>query len=224
MKLPEDKKERAKWLTMIFLGVALVLVGFYFGVINPLLSSKGKMKNEIAELKKKIADADKKISIMEREKVESVTVLAEIKTASSKYVLPPVVDNYLLSARPRVEEHSNRLRLNIEPVRAVGSSEIIPAASSPALMAYSARVSLVCGLHDLVRLLHSIETGNPYIAVINISITGQPKVDKVNHLVTFDVQWPVWVDQELPVKIEAALKASGANADISSPVKQGGGS
>jgi hypothetical protein len=220
MKLPEDKKERAKWLTMIFMGAALVLVGLYMGVINPLLSAKARMRGEISDLETKIADADKKISIMKRDRAESVTVLADLRTISTKYVLPPVVDNYLLSARPRVEEHSNRLNVKIDPVRAIGLSEVVPAASSPSLKGFSARVSAACGMHDAVRLMHAIESSNPYISVVNVSISGQPLLDRNNHLVTFDIQWPVWIDQELPARIEASLKVDDNKA---APVQQGGG-
>lgn len=60
MKLPTDKKERMKWLAMIFIGsVVIVIVAIYYGII-PLLQKRSQMKVEISDLKEKLEKAKKR--------------------------------------------------------------------------------------------------------------------------------------------------------------------
>ncbi|MCX7590005.1 MAG: hypothetical protein N2255_00085, partial [Kiritimatiellae bacterium] len=65
-----------------------------------------------------------------------------------------------------------------------------------------ARATLRTGLFDLVRLLSALETANPYLCVVSLSITPQTAGDPERHNVSFDVQWPVWNDENTLIDLE----------------------
>lgn len=210
MKLPEDKKERAKIFILLGIGAAIVLYVTVFGVLRPLLRSRKDKIAGIEELTTKLETGQAKINQMNRGRARNTETLTAILTLANdkKYVLRPRLGNYLLSAREVVEQHAKRAEIEVE-VREIGISQLPQTTSGDdekrALNVYTATVTAQCGLHDLIRLLESIEKANPYLCVSGLSITGQSK-SPAAHGVSFQLQWPVWADPAQLQTIEANLK------------------
>ena len=206
MKLPEDKKERTKVLALIGIGVIFV-VGLIFkapvvGVL-PLMKSKKDKLAKIEQLKKDTEDANKEIRQHDKDKAENLEVLKKIVNESTKHVLKPVLGNYKISASEVIEPIAKKYNLKIQQIKQIG---VTAEASQTSLRAFSARVSLFCGYDELECLVTDIEMSNPLLSVMNISITTQGSESREKHMVSFDVQWPVWAEVDTPDKLAQQLK------------------
>jgi hypothetical protein len=203
MKLPADPKERNQILALVGLVAAGVCVGIFFG-FKSLATSKENLRREIEELEANIGKADAKIKRMAVDETDNKAALAEILEISDKFVLPEVLGNYQLPARDILEGYSKDLDLDMDPVRGLGKATV-PSSSKGAFGTYTARVSLNCGMHDLVRFLHKLESDNPYLCITGVQITERRNVDKDKPQVSFEVQWPVWNDLEMKTKFEEQM-------------------
>lgn len=200
MKLPADPKER----NQIFILIGIVAVGLCVGIFfafKSLGDAKKSMLVRIEELESTLKKADAKIQRMQVDKVDNDVAVKEILEISDKYVLTSVLGNYQLVARDILEEIAQDLELPIEPVRELGQADVPYSKGAGVFKGYTARVSLNCGLHDLVKYLHKLETENPYLCVTGISIVERHKDDPNLHQVSFEVQWPIWSDPELGDKL-----------------------
>jgi hypothetical protein len=204
MKWPEDKKERMQWLVMIGIGTVVVLyVAVQFGIM-PILKSKKAKLARIEELKVEIANAEKEIKQRTKDEAENKEVLQKIMDISEKYVLKPVLGlNYKITAGEVIEPVAKKQGLKIDSLRQVA---IGVEASQSSLKAFTARTVLSCGYNDLVKLIREIEASNPFLSVIAVTVTSQGPESPEKHLVTFDVEWPVWADTEMPAKLSKQLK------------------
>ena len=207
MKLPTDPKERNQIFVLIGLAVVGVCVGIFFA-FKTLSDSKAGLQKEIEELESTIKKADAKIKRMAIDKVDNDAAVKEILEISDDYVLTSVLGNYQLPAREILEGYAKELNLEMEPVRGMGQAPIPYPSGKGAFDLYSARVSLTCGMHDLVRFLHKIETGNPYACVVGITVTERRAQDKDNPQVSFQLQWPVWADAAARDKLVEQLEES----------------
>jgi hypothetical protein len=209
MKLPTDKKERVKILVMILLGVTVVLyVTIQFG-LGPVIKSISEKRARIRETSEELAQAKKEINRMTADLARNKETLIKLKEISSKYVIMPVLHNYILSATDIVEAQAKKVNVKLDSVREQGITEFTAApgqqSSTRFLKCYTIRVSLSCGYNDLIKLIQQIENVNPYFCITSLSITGQPDKDVARHQMSFDLQWPTWVDQEMPLKLDAKL-------------------
>ena len=210
MKLPTDPKERNQIFALIGLVAAGVCVGIFFA-FKSLSTSKDRMRREIEDLESKITQADAKIKRMAVDEVDNEAAVKEILETSDKYVLPSVLGNYQLPATDILEGYAKELGLEMEPVRGLDKASI-PASAESVFGMYTARVSLNCGMHDLVKFLHKLETENPYLCVSSIQITERRAMDPNRPQVSFEIQWPVWNDPEMRTKMEEQLKEKQGSA------------
>lgn len=205
MKLPSDPKERNQILVLIGLVAIGVCVGIFFG-FKQLASAKKNVAQSIEETETELKKADAKIKRMAVDKVDNDAAVKEILDISDKYILTSVLGNYQLVARDILESASRELGLKIEPVRELGQGTI-PYPSGPGdFKTYTARVSMNCGMHDLIKYLHKLESENPYLSITGISITERTVQSKDEHQVSFEVQWPIWGDPAVKDKLEVQLK------------------
>lgn len=207
MKLPADPKERQQ----IFILIGIVALGACIGIFfafKSLSASKKGMLARIEEMESSLNKSDLKIKRMQIDKVDNDAAVKEILEISDKYVLTSVLGNYQLVARDIIEAIAGDLDLTIEPVRELGQAVIPYAAGAGAFQGYTARVSLNCGMHDLVKFLHRLETENPYLCVTGISIVERNKQDPNLHQVSFEVQWPIWADPEAKDKLVARSRGN----------------
>lgn len=217
-QLPEDPKERTKWLVIIGIVavVVLVLVGMCF---NKIMAEKKAVTAEIEKVNKDLKDANMKIELKKRDIVDNAQVLAELKEVSDKHLLKSVLGNSLLVARDIIAQHAKEANVQIDPVRDVRQigEDPVPCPGGK-VKGYTVKVTTMCGYHDLVRLIRAIEKGNPYLCVTGVFITGQRSEPyNYKHQVSFDVQWPTWMNADTPATIDAQLKEEkqeAANAGI----------
>jgi hypothetical protein len=204
MKLPTDKKERMKVFLMIGIGVALVLfVGIFYG-IAPVLKSRSDTQAKILELKAQLDQAVKESKQSQPDIAKSREALLKLKNISEKYLLRPILNSYVLPAQDVIETEAKKLGIKAA-VTEVSLGEI-PGRQSTKTKAYTAHVALECGYNQFIKLVQRIEAANPYFCITAISITGQPAKDPRRHSITFDIQWPTWVDLEMPDKLDAQLE------------------
>ncbi len=205
MKLPSDPKERNQILALIGIVAIAVCAGIFFG-FKQLGVAKKNVQKTIEEVESKLKKADAKIQRMSVDKVDNDAAIKEILDISDDYILASVLGNYQLVARDILEGASKELGLKIEPVRELGKGTV-PYPSGPgAFKTYTARVSLNCGMHDLVKFLHKLESGNPYLCVTGLTVTERTSQSKDEHQVSFEVQWPIWDDPAVKDKLLEQLK------------------
>jgi len=171
---------------------------------------------------------------MSSDQEANTEIVREIRDASDKYVLRRRLGNLLLGARETLEQHAAAMdKAKIETIREIGVTEIVrtsskkkkkrrrkAAAAGPAtsFRIYTVRIELTCGIHDVVRLLHSLESGNPYLCVSSLAITGQAGMP-ADHRVTIEVQWPIWADPDVPIELWEQIE-EGEEAEEEEPPEE----
>lgn len=210
MKLPEDKKERTKILVLIAIGVVVVLYLAIIGVVNPALRKKNERTVRVQELRDDLKKARREISRMPRDRKQNDKTVAKIREVADKYVLRSRLGNFLLGGRETIERHAKNVDVELETVREIGIAEIPQSGkkkSGNAFKSYTIRVAVNCGFHDLLRLLRQLEKSNPYLCVSSVGITERSGTP-AKHTVSFDVQWPIWADNEMASKLEQQLNST----------------
>lgn len=210
MKLPEVKKEKLKIIMAIVLGAFFAVYAAIVVIVRPLLDKEKKRREEITELREKLEEADKDVSGMMRSRRQNTTILEEIVETASKRrcVLVPRLGNYQLGAKEYVERSAKEAGVEIESIREIGITQMPTAPtkkSDNALKSYSQRISLQSSLHGLIRLMKSLEAGNPYLTASNLTIASRDN-DPGNHQISFELQWPVWTEPEMGVILENRLQ------------------
>jgi hypothetical protein len=223
MKLPRDRKERIKVFALLAAGLILAIYGVVTFAARPLMKSVQARRERIQILQKDLEKAQLQIVQMQKGKESNVLIVRDLARLSGDggMILNPRLGNYLLSAQEIINDHARNCGLTVDAVRELGLSGLQPQEDNAKaakkkkpgkqlFQAYSAQVVMNCGIHDLTRLLGAIETSNPYLCVSSIDIAAQASSpDK--HTVTFQVQWPVWENEEQKSRIERQ------NADLEAP-------
>lgn len=204
MKLPEDRQQRIKVFVMIGLGAVLVVLGIVQGIISPLVRAHRNKVIRLAESQEGLERARREIRAAARSFTRRMESIEEIKRISDRYVLHPVLGNYLLSATAVIDRHALAAGVPIEPVREIGISEI-PGEDDKMIKAYSVRVNAQCGYLDILRLVREIETGNPFVSVTSVVIRGAPEANPELHNTSLEVQWPIWADPGMAGRLELQL-------------------
>jgi hypothetical protein len=209
MKLPADKKERAKVLIAILMGAVLVVYGLAVGVVKPLHTDKKAFIAKTVAIQDKLTRANIAVKRIDGERVLCGKTLSQLDSAVSEkgMVLRPRLGNFLLGAAEIIETHARSANISGQTVTENGISQI-PQAKGRAAAAfniYSVTVRLEAGVHDLLSMLQALECGNPYLCISSLTITGQA-AKPGQHAIAFDVQWPIWVDPGMPQKLQDQMK------------------
>jgi len=212
-KLPEDPKKRMQVLIGIGAGVVVVIVGIYMGAISPMHQSKQAALGKIEELTKEVETANNEIAKVPGDTKANIQALTRAKELSDKCILPPGLDGgYHLVASAIIERHAKAVGVTVDTVQDRGVGDLCPVpgrgASAGSLKAYSARVTMSAGYKDVVRLIRAIANDNALVCITGLDIRSTGAKDKTarKHTIWFDVQWPVWIDTEMPSKLAAQLK------------------
>lgn len=200
MKLPEDKKERIRFLV---LAAMAVVGGVYISVslgILPMLRSHGANVDRREELLDLITVGKGEVAQIDQLKARDAKNMEAMKEFDGRYVLSPRLGNYLLSAKDVIEGLAVKCGIEVENIREVGPVAAIPAPAEQqrknALKSYTAAVSLLCGYSDLAVFVEEIEKSNPYLCITRLVVAGRTKDDPENHSVRLEIQWPVWDKSE----------------------------
>ncbi len=125
-----------------------------------------------------------------------------------RHILRPNLGNYLLVATDIIEQAADALGLEVDsidettPVGAHVSSHGEADPNGPRFKAYNVNVTLSCSLHDLVRFIRRLEEANPYLCITRLGVIARPATPEV-HAASFDIEWPVWVENRHPVRLAA---------------------
>jgi len=209
MKLPEDKQERTKVLVLVAIGGIAVIFGIIQGVINPMRTYKQEQANRLIELGDQIEKAKRAINRASSDEERNIEAVTRIKEISDKYILHPVLGNFLLGPTRILERNASSVGITLDSVREVGISEILQDTRKKidnVFKSYTVRVSVACGYTDLAKFLKEVEAGNPYLCMTSMTITGNPDADPETHAITLDIQWPVWADYEMSTALEKQLQ------------------
>ena len=208
MKLPDTKKERIQTIALIIIGVIFVIYVSGSYAIKPLLKKRSDQLNGIEDLKSKIEMVENVIHLIKRSQQANAEVVSEILsiTETSNYVMKARLGNYLIGATELLEKAAKKTDISIKSIKEL-SVTAIPSLnkSSNPFQLYTIAISVECGIHDLVLLLNNIEKSNPYLAISKIEIVGRP-LKAGEHSISFNVQWPIWKDENTISKIIQSSK------------------
>lgn len=229
MKLPQSKKERQQLLIVVGIVIVGIMYAVWTFVYQPILAKRSEAAVQTKALEDQIAGAEaqiRRIPMLERDLHNLVTNLLEI---SERQMLQAQLGNYLISAREILNRQARSLNILTVQIDEVGlvpmprpkdkgrpkprpaeegsapaqaATPAAPAGPPPAtIQAYTVRVTTACGYHDLRRWIKLLEEEYAYAAINSIMITARPE-NAMEHQITFEVQWPVWVDQEMRVQLQ----------------------
>lgn len=212
MKLPEDKNERNKVLGLIAVVVlALCYAVYIFGLKTIWLKQKNAQK-EISDLSSKLWKADldiKQTPLYMRQNSEVIDKIIDV-SENRLDVLHPNLGNFLLVAEDIIERNADKLNLTVKsvtrkgepPERFTEKNDAKKDSKAPRFAPFTVNVEIECSFVDLIALIESIEEQNPYLCITRIGIKSQPD-NHLEHLISFDVQWPIWIDAKHPMKLLA---------------------
>ena len=212
MKLPDDKNERTKVLVLVAIGGIAVIFGIIQGVINPMKKYKQEQAGRLVELGDEIEKARRAINRASSDEERNIEAVTRIKEISDRYILHPVLGNFLLGPTRILERDAASAGIVLDSVHEVGISEIVQDPRKKidnVFKGYTVRVSVACGYTHLAKFLKQVEDGNPYLCMTGMTIIGNPDADPENHAITLDIQWPVWADYEMSAELEKQLQAEG---------------
>jgi hypothetical protein len=210
MNFPDNKEDKNKIL--LLMGIVLLAVGFgiYSFGISPYFKNRKAMRIESEDLSDKLWQARKDIRNLSRNIDRNTELVDQILKVSEedRYILRPNLGNYLLVASDILNSQAEALGLTIESINETMRITITPEelkkrdANGPRFTPYAINVTLSCGMHDLVRLVQQLEDNNPYMCITRLGVLNQDDSAEI-HSVSFDVQWPVWIDNAHPVQLAA---------------------
>lgn len=225
IKLPDNPADRKKVIAALCIGgLGFVYLVFTFG-IQPYLAGMQTRRARVVELEDSIWRAQNDLNSVDRNLEQNAQVVKDLLSASEslRYILRPSLGNYLLVATEIINTAAAGLHLSIDNVSEVprppappAKSKETPASSKdketpPSAAArfapYTVNVSLTGGLHPLIQFLNRLESANPYIILPRMVIMEQSEIDPERHFVSLHIQWPTWVDDDHPRRLEAELIA-----------------
>ena len=211
MKLPEDKNERNKMLGLIGIGIlGLAYVVFTFG-LSPFFQKQATAEARITELGDMLWRSKKDIQNAPLHLKQNDKVLTHVLNVSEKkrQILRPSLGNYLLVATDIITGHADAAGLTIDTINTTtviqndkNSKPDERAPNAPRFQPYAVNISLNCNLLDLMKLFNALESSNPYLCVTRMGVFNNPD-DFEKHAVSFDVEWPIWLDNDMPLKLSA---------------------
>ena len=208
IQLPADKGERKKILFMIGLfSVGILYAIVAFGIV-PFRARVRADRDRLAELEDLLWQAERDIQQIPRNRdrmIETIDHLLRI-SQTEQYILQPRLGNYLLVAEAILEEISEQVGVPLHNIRETSGPPPQRDDSRnelPAFWPYAVSFSLETSIHDLLRFVHALQNDNPYITILNITVSSGSPNGPASHVVNATVQWPVWKDVERPNRLSA---------------------
>lgn len=201
MKFCEATKEQKQYLVLgTIVGIAL-LIGLGQFVLVPLQMKWGQARLELDDLTAKLEKAGR---LIESKKIldDNLKISRRDIHQVADYFIPDV-ENPLSWVTEVLYEHARDVGVN---VRAVSERESPPSLQlfsdekQVKFQAYTVRLNANCSYAKLKHLVASLQSGNPYLCVTGIEIEAR-LADPINHQVTLDVQWPMWVEPEVATQL-----------------------
>ena len=204
MKLPENKRERQKIAGLIAVVVLGALYGVWAFVYDPIRTKREDALEQIIDIERNLRRAETQIARVPQMESDLKSIAAELVEMSEQHMLHPRLGNYLLTAREIFAQHAARAGVNAYRTEEVGLVALPRggdrADAAQTVQAYAMRVMMNGGYEDFRRLVRDMEEANPYVSFSAFLVAAQSDQPQ-RHLITFEVQWPVWVDPAMRMTI-----------------------
>lgn len=208
MKLPADKKERAKILVLIVIGAGAVLYAVIQLAIRPMLAHYNATLKVLDTKRGKLEMMNIALKQEGRRQKEYNEAVAQINAYSEKSILQPKLGSFLIVVREKLESLAAKNGIQIEPPAEIGRTEV-PGKNKDgtkrALLTYGIRVVAKGGYNELTRFFADLEKENSMLCITDFEITGRETMPET-HQIGFSIQWPIWGEPEKP---EPAAPAGG---------------
>jgi hypothetical protein len=199
MNLPDFKnlnpEQKKKLVLAGLLGAMVLYAGFSFG-LTPFMQSRQRAEAELASLRDKLDRAQRTISRESRIRELLQDADAEIREAVRLHI--PPTENSLSWVASKVYGSARTVGVDIESVSDLGITSAPWSQGGElqrAFVPYTVRIVTQCGYRELVALIETLESKNPYLCVSEIQVTGQDR-EPQRHKIRFAVQWPSWGDAD----------------------------
>jgi hypothetical protein len=220
VKLPQDKKTRQQVIGLMAVGIVAILYGVWMFIYQPVVEKRKDSIQKTGDLNTAIADAERQIARLPAMERDLMTITLELSELSERYMLHARLGNYLIPAREIINRHARALNIDNVQIDEIGliamprpregdrratsdrraarqpAGTKAPPPPAPATMqAYAVRITVRSSFDDLRAWIKLMEEENPLLSISNLMITGR-REDPLKHAVTFEVQWPAWVDPD----------------------------
>lgn len=219
IRLPDNPADRKKAIAAMAVGgLALLFVSFTYGFL-PYRASVRARRERVAELENEIWRAQKDLSAIDRVREQNSGIVARILAASEedRHILRPSLGNYLLVATDVINRAAVGLDIQVDtinelprtaPVTTPKKNDDTKTAPPPSRFdPYSVSLSITGGLHELARFLHRLESANPYATLTRLIVMQQSAETPEKHYISLHLQWPIWVDDSHPQRLQAEVIA-----------------
>lgn len=216
MKLPEDKNERTKILVLIALGGLILTLGVIQGIVAPVLRSRSAKMARIVELEELLLAARREIREAQSLSADQAETLQRIHDLSERFMLKPVLGNYLLSASGEMERLSRTAPFDLPSVKQIGVSELPRRTSRRApvhVKAYRLRLEFSCGFYELIDYVRLLEEDNPYRGIVALAVSGRPEQNPLSHTVSIDLDTVIWTDGAIPASLSMQRSGGGRHTE-----------
>lgn len=235
MKLPTDQKIRNQLLILLGVASVIILVLGYFG-LSSLLTRRAESKIKLDAALDQLFKIQTEIKALPALRQSRDNLFGAIQLASTNYILFHEYRNYHLTAREILLPLAAEMNLIIDipkegsvidfPIaevkttnktaKATSSSRSAakgyPGPASSTFALYPVTVTGKAGFIQLLGFLRRIESINPYLAVSELSVQGDPAVpDRHDFILT--LHWPIWKNLELKPKREDLILPTQAYAN-----------
>lgn len=208
MNWPTDKKEQIKLLSIVGVVVVAVIGGVYFA-LSYISEQSAACSERVKKLEDEIKKADLEIAQMTKDRATNIEALTKSKEASDKYFLHPTLGNYGLNAQRIIEECGKKANLQDLVVKGGEFRANPPPAKAKATVRmFEARVSVSCGVYDLLLFMKELETSNPYITIQDLTLSPALDPRDGKHKITFTALIPAWITPDTPDKLQQLIQSA----------------
>lgn len=204
MKWPENKQDRQKIFALIGIGVAGALYGLWSFVYQPLVHRAAAAEIQTEQLERNLRRAQQEVRRTPEHQRDLLHFTRETLHLSERYMLHPVLGNYLLQARSIVRQGAADLDIQNLQAEEVGLTALPRRRGEDrgdaVVQGYALRVTALASYADTCAWLCGLVEENPLLTIHSLSITPQPEMPE-RHQVRFELHWPVWIDPAMRQEI-----------------------
>ncbi len=195
----EGKEGKRLIVLLVIMGVVAVGMLIRFAGA-PFLESWGAAAASAEELRLKLDAVDVMFSREDLVRSGLADASAMLQDATRRYIPRP--DDALSWATRTIYGHARDVGIEMHWIKEepVGSGPGSARKSTRAFVPYKVRVAATGSYEQFLQFLMAIEKSNPYACISGVTVTGQPQNVEI-HKITLVVEWPMWVDPELPGRI-----------------------
>jgi len=211
MEIPDFKRmtvEQKKIAVLAGLVSVLVLYALFSFLVRPLLDRAARSSEDLETLRHQIDKAQRMFNVEGTLRNQIEQAQEGLTRASAEYIVP--AENPLSWVAEKVYGSAREVGVEIEKVAEIGLPAVPWQRSEElarAFVPYTVRIETRCGYDELLALLRSLETRNPYLCVSEVSVMGQV-ADVERHRISLSVQWPAWTDPAMATDVLTPVEPS----------------